>query len=149
MEEEHKKAIEKAMQLLLYKDRTERELSERLKQTGFSEQAVRAAMEYVESFGYIDDLRYATNYVSFRRESKSRREIIYKLREKGVADNTIEQALEEEYQGEGEAIRNLLEKRLKGKKIEELERRERDKHIAYLCRKGYSYSEIQRALDNL
>lgn len=149
MEEEHKKAIEKAMQLLLYKDRTERELSERLKQTGFSEQAVRAAMEYVESFGYIDDLRYATNYVSFRRESKSRREIIYKLREKGVADNTIEQALEEEYQGEGEAIRNLLGKRLKGKKIEELERRERDKHIAYLCRKGYSYSEIQRALDNL
>lgn len=149
MEEEHKKAIEKAMQLLLYKDRTERELSERLKQTGFSEQAIRAAMEYVESFGYIDDLRYATNYVSFRRESKSRREIIYKLREKGVADNTIEQALEEEYQGEGEAIRNLLKKRLKGKKIEELERRERDKHIAYLCRKGYSYSEIQRALDNL
>ena len=149
MAEENKKAIEKAMQLLLYKDRTRYELSDRLKKSGFSETATTAAMEYVESFGYVNDLRYACNYVSFRHDSKSRREIVYKLRKKGIEDGIIEQAIDEDYHGEQEAIRRLLTKRLKGKSVSELERTEREKHIAYLCRKGYSYSEVQRVLDNL
>lgn len=148
MQEEIKKATEKAMALLLHKDRTRFELTDRLKKFGFSSEAINEAMAYVESFGYIDDLRYACNFVSFRRENKSAKEIIYKLREKGVSQEIIEQAMEEEYQGESDAICRLLEKRLKGRNVSELTREEKEKHMAYLCRKGYSFRAVQCALQS-
>ena len=53
------KAASKAMQLLLYRQRTEKELREKLYEKGFSENASEAAIAYVKSFGYLDDRRYA------------------------------------------------------------------------------------------
>ena len=53
--EEMKKARRKAMSLLEHMDRTEKGLSERLRQAGFSAEAAEDAMNYVRSYGYIDD----------------------------------------------------------------------------------------------
>ena len=66
LEEEHKKATRKAMQLLEHMDRTEKGLSDRLRQAGFSAEATEDAMNYVRSYGYLNDYRYAMNYISFR-----------------------------------------------------------------------------------
>ena len=64
LEEEHKKATRKAMQLLEHMDRTEKGLRDRLGQNGFSQTAIEAAMEYVKSYGYINDERYARTYIA-------------------------------------------------------------------------------------
>lgn len=146
--DEIKRAREKAMDLLLFKDRTEKELENRLVKAGFSETSTNAAMEYVESFGYINDLRYAKNFISFRQETKSRKEIRYKLIEKGVDKETIELAFEDDYAGESMALRNLLKKRLKGTEISELSKEEKQKHIAYLARKGFSLHDILKEFDS-
>lgn len=144
MEEEIKKAKEKAMSLLLIKDRTEKELSERLYHSGFSEVACEEAMEYVKSFGYIDDFRYAKNFIDFRKNEKSKKEIQFKLLQKGVCLELIAVAMEEEYDGETEALQRALKKRLKGKSISDLTLQEKQKLIASLARKGFSLSEILR-----
>ena len=47
--EEIRNARRKAMQLLEHMDRTEKALSDRLRQAGFSERAVADAMSYVKS----------------------------------------------------------------------------------------------------
>lgn len=149
-DEEAKRAAEKAMSLLLYKDRTCAELREKLVLAGFSEKALTEAMEYVESFGYINDRRYAGNYVMFQRGKKSRKEIQYKLREKGVSKELIEEALtEDDGDGEETAIWNLVVKKLKGRELSELPYEERQKIIAYLGRKGYEFATIKKVFSKL
>ena len=70
--EEQKNARRKAMLLLEHMDRTEKGLSDRLRQAGFSAEATEDAMNYVRSYGYLNDYRYAMNYISFRMGTKSR-----------------------------------------------------------------------------
>ena len=72
-DEESKKAAEKAMSLLLHKDRTRQELIQRLYQAGFSEAASEEAIQYVEQFGYINDRRYVENYIMFQQGIRSRK----------------------------------------------------------------------------
>lgn len=154
-DEECKKAAEKAMSLLLHKDRTRKELSDRLYRAGFSEAASHEAMEYVEGFGYIDDRRYAENYIMFHGGKKSRKEISYKLLEKGISKELISQVMEErepEELDEKNAIRVLVRKKLKGRLLSELSYEEKNKIKAFLGRKGFESEGIRSVLlelDNL
>lgn len=146
-QKECKKATEKAMNLLLQQDRTFKELQERLYKAGFSEQASDYAMNYVTGFGYIDDLRYACNYIAFHKKTRSRKELRYKLLNKGVEPDVLAVAFEEyDTDDEHEAIQHLIQKRLKGKLLSEMEYEERNKIIAYLARKGYALPAIKRIM---
>ena len=147
---EAKKAAEKAMALLLFKDRTRHELVTRLYRAGFSETASSEAKEYVERFGYINDRRYVENYVMFQKGKKSRREMVYQLTERGIEGEVISEVLEEcEYDGEQEAIRMLLKKKLKGRLLCETSYEERQKMMAYLGRKGYEFHTIKKVFSQL
>lgn len=148
-DEECKKAAGKAMSLLLHKDRTRKELSDRLYRAGFSEEASREAMEYVEYFGYIDDRRYTENYIMFHRGKKSRKEILYKLLEKGISKELVYSVMEEgdpEDMDEKDAIRSLVQKKLKGRLISEISYEEKNKIKAFLGRKGFELDEIRSVL---
>ena len=90
--EELVRAKRRALYLLTDMDRTEKELYDRLKKTGYSEETVNAAMEYVKSFGYIDDVRYARKYIEIFRDRKSRRKMMYDMAAKGVDREVIEDA---------------------------------------------------------
>lgn len=149
-DEECKKAAEKAMSLLLHKDRTERELQDRLYRAGFSELAAEEAMQYVKQFGYINDRRYVENFLMFQKDKRSRKEILYKLQEKGIPQELTQEIMEEtEYEGEANAIYNLAQKRLKGRKLSELSFEEKQKIMAYLARKGYPLREIQNVFEEM
>lgn len=148
-DEECKKAAEKAMSLLLHKDRTRKELCDRLYRAGFSEEASREAMEYVEHFGYIDDRRYAENYIMFHRGKKSTKEILYKLLEKGISKELISRVMEErepDEMDEKDAIRALVRKKLKGRMISEISYEEKNKIRAFLGRKGFEADGIRSVL---
>ncbi len=146
MEDEVKKATEKAMAVLLIKDRTKKELEDRLKRAGFSEKAVDAAMEYVQSFGYIDDARYAYSYISFRRTLKSRKEIAFKLLQRGVDKEVIQQAFYEFPDDDSEALKNSIRKKCNGRDLNEMDRVERQKVFAYLARRGFRASDISKCI---
>ncbi len=149
-DEECKRAASRAMALLLHKDRTRLELASRLDREGFSEQASLEAMQYVEYFGYINDYRYVENYLMFQKGKRSRREIFYKLSEKGISDELVRQVMEEtEYQGEEEAIELLIYKRLKGKQPGDLSYEEKGKIFAYLGRKGYEMNTVKKVFSKL
>jgi len=142
-QKECRKAAEKAMNLLLQQDRTKKELQDRLYRAGFSESASAYAMEYVTGFGYIDDRRYAENYIAFHKGNRSRKELQFKLRNKGVEPDVLAAAFEEyEAEDERKALLHLLEKRLKGKLLSGMEYGEKNKVIAYLARKGFAIPVI-------
>ena len=107
------KAKRRALYLLTDMDRTEKELRDKLKKTGYSEDKIARTMEYVRSFGYIDDRRYAEKFIDFAKEKKSRVRIACDLAQKGVPRDIID----EDYESAGELdekdrSRNLAEKKL-------------------------------------
>ena len=106
------RAKKRAMHLLEKQDRTKANLTGKLRESGYPGRAVEEAVSYVESYHYIDDGRYARNYIRYHQEGKSRRRIFEDLYKKGIAKDVIEQALEEEYSAsEEDQILALLEKK--------------------------------------
>jgi regulatory protein len=147
MEEEYKKAVEKAMSLLLVQERTEKSLMERLIRAGFSQEAARYALEYVMSFGYVDDYRFASQYLSYAKGKKSGKELRYKLLNKGVPKEIIQEVFSEYTpEDEQDALFLHLKKKLKGRNPIDMERKEREKVIASLARKGFSPTQIRRGM---
>lgn len=135
----------KAMAILKYMDRTEQELSYKLKQAGYVEEIIMAAIDYVKSYHYLDDERYARNYIEYKKSAKSKRQIEMELINNGVSKNLIQQLFENEYSGEEEAISKLIAK--KTKNIELKSKEEKLKLANYLYNKGYSMDLIKKSLE--
>ena len=66
-----KRAKKRALFLLERMDRTESQLCEKLRQNGYPEECVAAAVEYVKQYHYIDDLRYAKQYIRYHQQKKA------------------------------------------------------------------------------
>lgn len=151
LEEEHKKAARKAMQLLEHMDRTEKGLRDRLRQNGFSQAAIEAAMEYVKSYGYINDERYARTYIAYRMDTRSRQKILQELIGKGVDRDIAVAAWEAEATLNTPDEHMLLIKTVE-KKIapgSELNEREMRRLYGYLIRQGFQGSDISHVLEEL
>lgn len=141
-----KRAKLRAMHLLNDMGRTEAQLRTKLIQGGYTEEITEEAICYVKSFGYINDLEYAKNYILGRKTSKSKREIYAQLGQKGLSGEIISQAMEECYGEEDvtEAILALMRKRKFDP--ENADEQSRQKMIGYLARKGFGYSDIQHVM---
>ncbi len=141
-----KRVKSRALHLLEQRDYTEAQLRRKLKENQYPDSLIEEAVSYVASFHYIDDLRYAQNYVRFHQDGKSRMQIKNTLLSRGVSAERIEQALEECYEAdEGEVIARLLFKR--GYDPKTADQRERNRTFQYLCRKGFPASEVKRRMD--
>lgn len=139
----------KAMDLLKRMDRTEHELQVKLQSSGFSEQMCKEAIAYVKQFNYVNDDRFAANYIHSRKTGKSKKMIQMELHRKGVDKTSIEHALSEAYEDttEEDAIRREVRK--KCRKLDDISFEKRMKLSSALYRKGYSYDAIQSVLNDL
>ena len=146
MDDVIKQAKQKALSLLNYMDRTESQLRQKLQEKSFHEQAIDAAIEYVKSFGYINDVSYAERYILNRRTAKSKREIYAALCQKGICREDIERAMDSCYEAEDEfaAICRLCEK--KHFVAEDATDVEKKRMYNYLQRKGFRSEEICKVL---
>ena len=149
--EEYRDARRKAMRLLEHMDRTERGLRDKLRQAGFTPSAVDYALAYVESYGYIDDNRYARTYIAYRMNAKSRQKIIQELIGKGIDRETAVTAWEEEaalnMPDEKEVLYRTIEK--KYPPDSRLNEKEMRRLYGYLIRRGFVYSDIASVLENM
>ena len=149
--EEQKDATRKAMRLLEHMDRTEKGLRDKLRQSGFSPDAVDAALAYVQSYGYIDDSRYARTYIAYRMDSKSRQKIIQELIGKAVDKETAVAAWEEEAALNSPDERTLLIRTVEKKYAPgtELDEKEMRRLYGYLVRRGFQFSDISSVLEEM
>ena len=110
----------RAMNLLKNREYTEKQLRDKLCEGGYPEQIVEEALSYVESFHYIDDLRYATAYITCHEDTRSRRRIQQDLLGRGIAPDLLEEAWREweEQGGSGDMIRRRpTEKRNRSREL--------------------------------
>ena len=140
-----KRAKKRAMHLLEQMDRTEAGVRDKLKQGGYPDVCIDAAIEYVKSYHYLDDCRYAEGFVRCQQERMSRKQIMTNLLGKGISKDLARQALEAEYTADERAqIDKLLKKR------QFISRNADDKEFRrmyqYLARRGFKSSEILSAM---
>lgn len=139
-----KRAKERAMWLISYRDYSEKELSQKLSKD-FSEQAVNTAVQRLKELGLIDDEVYAKRYAeSLSLKHLSSRQIAVKLRQKGIDRDLTEEAVEDLSLDEKDEIRCLITKKYFNKLSDEDSLR---RTVAALQRRGFSYSDIKSVLE--
>lgn len=137
-----KRAKLRVLHLLNDMGRTEAQLRQKLERDGYTTDVVEEAVSYVKSFGYINDENYARIYIDNRKNRKSRKEIFANLLQKGIDREVVERVFEECYEGEDarKAIAQILKK--KHYDPETADRKETQKILGYLSRKGFGYEDI-------
>ena len=142
-----RRAQEKALYLLEYRSHSKKELAEKIARTAASKEAAQAAADRMEELGLIDDEAYARELarVLFTRKRYGKIRVKQELRQKGIANELIEELLAE-YGDEDEALENLRE--ILARKYPDWvgDERTRRRAFAGLQRLGYSYELIRRAM---
>lgn len=139
------RAKKRAMHLLEQMDRTEYQLRSKLKENGYPEEAVEEALVYVKSFHYVDDERYARNFVRIYGTQRSKMRLKQDLTKKGIDREVIAVAIEEELErSEAELIQGYLKK--KNYDPNNADRKTTEKMYRFLAQKGFQTGDIIKAL---
>ena len=120
------------------------DMSCRLFQDGYPDSIVQETIGFLQEYHFVDDARYAANYLQVHGKRKSQAELKLYLQRKGISREIIREQLEETEHDSGEAIRVLLEK--KHYRAGETAPEEEKKIIAYLMRRGFSWEDIRREM---
>lgn len=144
-----KQGKKRALRLLEKRDYSKQELLERLEKDGYEQEYIEEILCYLNSFHYLDDVRVASTFIRVRKYQKSKRELEYKLRQRGISQEDIALAMEENYveeeDGSVEAV--AIKKHLqKYSRLEEISYEEKQKIATKLYRKGFSIDEIKTQL---
>ncbi|MCR5031338.1 MAG: recombination regulator RecX [Lachnospiraceae bacterium] len=142
-----KRAKLRCMNLLKTKSYTEKQLRDKMREGLYPQAAIDEAIEYLKSFHYVDDDQFAEDYVFFNMEHRSRTRIEQDLMKKGISKEVTRAAFERledkgTVQDETEQIRRFLEK--KHFDPEEMDKKEQQKLMASLFRKGFSADKIRQ-----
>lgn len=145
-----RRASLRCMNLLKSRGYTESQLRRKLEEGFYPKESIDGAIQYVKSCRYVDDARFARDYIINQQERKSRRVIEMDLAAKGVARELIEEAFcETEEQGEGPDEEKLALKWLSRRHFdpETADLSEKRKMAAFLYRKGIGSETVRRAVD--
>lgn len=145
------RAKKRATYLLGGKDYSEKELIKKLT-VNYPEDVSKTVAAWLREYGYIDDERYAKKlarlYVEVRKYGKSKAKMM--LIQKGISSETADEALGQYTKDElALEIADLIRKKYCDRLfIDGAEgKKEAQKVIAALARRGYGYSEIKQAID--
>ena len=145
-----REAARTAMNLLVKRDYDEAELYRKLRDKGYSEFFAGKGIEYVSAYHYLDDARYARQMIGSRKDTTSRKMMVSRMRQKGLSDEVIQEAMEEaDWTDEMGLTREIRRRFSSAEQIESLTDKDRQKLIQSLMRKGYGYSDIQHVIRHL
>lgn len=154
------KSLQKAramvLRLLANRARSRKEVSEYLERKGFSETLSEAVIKEMENYGYIDDEKFAEDFIVSR---KSRgygiRKVSYDLYLKGVDEGLIDRKTAEHFDPDHDLsrIKEILAQRNLKRTVlsepEEEKERSIRREAAFLKRRGFQEALILKAFKEL
>ena len=145
-EESREAAYNRALLLLSYRPRSENEVRKKLVEKGIEETVADAVIERLKENRYLGDDKFARDWIENRStfRPRSRKMLYYELRQKGVAEDHIQDALES-VEDETELAYQAgvkYARRLMGSDWETFRKR----LAAFLGRRGFSYGTIAPTL---
>lgn len=129
--------------------KTKKDVYDYLIRKGFSDEETSEVCDYIEEVGLVDDDLYVKFFVedSFRIKNKGARKIVYELKQRGIDDDKIEEAIEEASDMEYEALREAYERKLEATKSDTDPYKRKNKIIRFLISRGFDYSDIKDIVD--
>ena len=148
MAEEQSKANDQALRFLTYRQRSKKEIINKLKEKGFSENIIENTLAYLKEYNLIDDLEFARSFVNdkINLNKFGPERIKYELYRKGISPEIIEEVLAEDEEYDRGLV--LARKKLSSYKNDNRDAKYR-KLGGFLQRKGYSYECISKILREL
>ena len=147
VEKSRRRTFDRAVNLLTYKQRSIKELRERLLEKDWTNgEIVDEVIQKLESYGYLNDAQFAKSFAAskIRQKPVGKRVLQQKLAERKLDKETVSNAIEKAFEEtpEAEIIDRAIEKRLrlKGKPKE---RDEVKKFYDFLLRQGFSYDLVR------
>jgi regulatory protein len=137
------KAYGLALKYVIRRKRSMHELRDYFRRKGYDDALSKQIRQRLEKLGLVDDRMFAEAWVRNRRLQKavSKRRLAQELKQKGVEDELIAEALMEDEADEGMVLRELIARRRKQSKYQDDQRL-----MQYLARQGFGYDDIKRAL---
>lgn len=137
------KAYRRAISMLARRARSKQELQQYLTRKGHKAAEVDKVLNSLEEKGYINDKAFSEAWVQSRLLLKnvSIQRLRQELRQKGVANDVINAAIESSEHSEQEALAQLIQKK---RTISRYQNKE--KLTQYLLRQGFRYDDIKQAL---
>lgn len=142
-----KRVKKRAMHILEKHDKTEQQLREKLRENRYPTECIENAIKYVKSYGYVDDASYARRYVEYRIKKKSKKQLKMELLGKGISSEIISEVFEAVEDSELDTIKDIIKKKCPFPT--DVTPEEKNKIKMSLMRKGFSYSDIDRAFGEL
>lgn len=153
----------RAMNLLMTRDRSVKELTEKLEEDGYNQALIDAVIDFLNKYSYLNDSRVAEQIVRSFRNSKSVMELRQVLKRRGISEEEAEKAIEvfynqNDFEEEGTSaetvndneilvIQKFLNKiGMTKDKLSELDYQEKNKLAAKLYRKGFKSENIRKAI---
>ncbi len=141
-ESEFGKSYARALELILRRPRSFREMHDYARRKKWEEELTDRVLGRLSEKGYLDDKKFANFWLKARINSKpiSKRKLSAELQQKGVSREIIDEVLSEySYSDEQDALLILVNKK-RSKYADE------QKLMAYLASQGFSYGAIKEAL---
>ena len=148
LETETAKAKDYAKLLLSYRERSPKEIEDRLKKRGYSEEAIQKTVSDLTEVGLLDRKRFAKMWIKERLEfsGKGKRLVTLELLQKGLKKEEIEEAFENSDFDELEIAKRVAERYLSHLKDTD-PLKQRKKLYDFLARRGFSFEIIGEILN--
>ena len=138
-----------AIRFLNYKQRTEKEVHDKLKGFKLSEESISKIMSFLKEFKFVNDENYAKLFVESKKilKPEGRRTVRMKLAQKGIDKELSEKSVRENYSEEEEfnkakELYDKYRKKVRGKN----EADKKQKCYRYLLSKGFTYDLIREVM---
>ena len=139
-----RKLRERALDLLSRRDHSKLELSRKLRQKGGEAGEISELIESLAERGYLDDRRFAENFVRYRADKAwGRRRYRQELAKRGVDSEIISEVLETSPEINQDALNDKLQRLVER---ETRKGKPADKIAASLARKGFALPAIRKVL---
>ena len=144
----YRKAFNKCADYLSRRSHSEKELLDKLIKGGVDRDSAVKAIERFKELGYINDRDFAFEYTEYLLNSKrySLNRVKQELYYKGISKDIISEVIDGIETDQAQTVINIINKSYVRKLNEE---GGREKVIAALMRRGFSYSDIKEAFNRL
>lgn len=143
LQSERQSATDKAFAYAIKYFKPEKKVREHLKEKGYLPSLIDEIISKLKDYGYVDDEKYATTYVSINAERKGVNRIKVDLLNAGISPSIVSMALEE-LDDQYKACLKYAQKYANNHNP-----LDKNKLMRHLYSKGFSFEDIKRACNNL
>ena len=142
----YKRGKERALYYLKSSDKTVFQVRTKLREGYYPINIIDKIIEFLEKYGYLDDYRYAENYLSYNKKRKSIHRMKNDLSLKGIEKVIIDDVFLENIQEDDDIEEGLIEEYCRKKVKGVVDEKQYNKILMALLRKGFKYEQVKSIL---